>query len=516
MSTQPKWDNKNAQMMPIKRQGQEEENYGLLSKVPPQAVPLEEAVLGALMMDKDALYIVLDILKPESFYKSINGLVYGAILQLFEKNAPIDMLSVSERLRQNEELDAVGGPYYLVELSSRVASSANIEYHARIIAEKAMLRGLVRVSMETIKNVEEGTMDVFDVIEKVETDIFKVSEAYTGKAAERLSSIAIEHNKELEAIKERAEKEEQGIVAGVPTGFQELDKLTLGFEGGDLTIIAARPGMGKTGLVLSMMKALAEMGVATAMFSLEMKKAKLFRRILSQEIGLSTKEIRNPKKSDADWELIQAGTEKLSEYPIYIDDSADLNIFELGAKVRRLVMKHDVKLVILDYLQLMGGQNSGYKGNREQEISGISRGLKRLAQKMDIPIIALSQLSRAVETRGGAKRPQLSDLRESGSLEQDASNVWFIYRPEYYNILEDDEGNSTQGLAEIIVAKNREGATQDVPLKFIGKMAKFEDMPDPNFDFDQGSTSLPTDIFQENQTMLSAAKKRDDDEDIPF
>lgn len=383
-------------------------NY-VFGKVQPQAIPLEEAVLGALMLDRDALPMVMDALRPESFYLEAHQHIYRAIIRLFERSNPVDLLTVTEELRSGGDLDKVGGPYYLVELSNRVASAANIEYHARIIAQKHIQRELISVSTKTIKNAYEDTTDVFDLLDDAEKGLFAITQNNLSRSYESMGTLS---SKVLKMIEEVSQKSDG--LTGVPTGFTDLDRLTSGWQPSDLIIVAARPGMGKTSFVLAVaLNAARDFNKGVALFSLEMASTQLVQRLISMEAEISGSKMRNGKLEDYEWQQLQSTVEKLNSVPIFIDDTPAINIFELRAKCRRLKQQHDIQLVIIDYLQLMtGGGESTKNGNREQEISSISRALKSLAKELSVPVIALSQLSRAVETRGGSKRPQLSDLRE--------------------------------------------------------------------------------------------------------
>lgn len=443
-----------------------------LGKMPPQAIDLEEAILGALMLEKDAVNQVIEILKPESFYKDSHSHIFKAILDLFNNSEPVDLLTVTNQLRKNGQLEAAGGAYYITELTSKVESAANIEHHARLITEMYIKRELIHISSEIQKDAFENTTDVFELLDDVESSLFKISESTIRKNYEDMSTIF------HKAIKELGEKknQEHGLT-GVPTGFTELDRVTSGWQKSDLVILAARPGMGKTAFVLSMLRnAAIDFNKPVAIFSLEMSSVQLVNRLIAAEAELDSEKIKKGNFADHEWEQLVRKTNKLSKAPIFIDDTPALSILELRAKSRRLRTQHNIQLIVIDYLQLMSGESGGgMKGNREQEIANISRSLKSLAKELEVPVIALSQLSRNVENRGGNKRPQLSDLRESGSIEQDADMVMFIYRPEYYNITQTAEGESTGGLAEIIIAKHRSGSLGDVPLRFIGKYTKFAD-----------------------------------------
>lgn len=460
---------------------------GNLGKLPPQAMDLEEAVLGALMLEKNALTTVIDILKPDSFYKDANQEVYRAIVDLFNNSEPVDMLTVANQLRERGKLEIVGGAYYLTELTSRVNSAANVEFHARVVAEMAIKRELIRISSEIQKDAFEDTTDAFLLLDRTEQALFEVSEANVRKNYADMRSIMREALNELEARKDHKDG-----LTGIPSGFSSLDRITSGWQNSDLVIIAARPGMGKTAFVVSAMRnAAVDFKHPVAIFSLEMSNVQLVNRLISAEAELESDKIKKGSLADYEWEQLVHKTAKLSSAPIFIDDTPALSILELRAKCRRLKAQHEVKLIIVDYLQLMTGDTTrGNNGNREQEIASISRALKNIAKELEVPVLALSQLSRAVETRGGDKRPQLSDLRESGSIEQDADLVMFLYRPEYYGITEDENGQPTHGLGEVIIAKHRNGSLDTAQLKFIGKYTKFTDL-DFSFRSGTGGYDLP-------------------------
>lgn len=828
------------------KQGREDLSNYVFGKVPPQAVPLEEAILGAILLEKDALTEVLDVLQYDAFYVDAHQLIYQAMLRLFERSQPIDLLTVMEELKKSGELESIGGPAYLAELSNKVASAANIEYHARIVAQKFIQRELIRISTKTINDAFEDTTDVFDLLDGAENALFKIAERNMGRSVDKMGSLASKLLKQIEELKDV----EEGLT-GVPTGFTDLDRLTSGFQKSDLIILAARPGMGKClgkgtpvlmydgsikavediqvgdllmgddssprkvlslargkeemywvrqnkgmdyrvnkshilslkksrqegqyerghvldisvedylnkskkfqsnfkgykvsvefqaqdlpippyflGLWLgdgssskstiinqdeevvaylqgyadrlgmrlhtyvgkgkcpehrisndrgpsaySLQGALRELGVlnnkhipreylnnsranrlqllaglidsdghylvqsngfeisqkneilcrqikflcdslgyrvsireresritalnyagtafrlriygnidevpvkvkrkqaapwkslvnwqvtgiqleadgvddyygfeidgnrrfllgdmtvthntaltlsiaknaaldfnkGVAVFSLEMSSLQLAQRIISMEAEIPGSKLRNGQLEEYEWQQLHTAIEKVADAPIFIDDTPGINSFELRAKCRRLKMQYDIQMIIIDYLQLMSGGGDNKQGNREQEVSAISRALKGLAKELNVPVIALSQLSRAVETRGGDKRPQLSDLRESGSIEQDADMVMFIYRPEYYQILEDEEGQSLKGVADVIVAKHRHGALMDVRLRFTGEFARFSNMDDPDFG------DLPGDTFESPfNNIITKPSKMNDGEDIPF
>jgi len=464
-------------------------------KLPPQALELEEAVLGSLMLEKDALTAVIDILKPQSFYKDAHQRIFGAILALFDKSEPIDILTVTQQLREQGELEIVGGPYYIMNLTTRINSAANVEFHARIITENAIKRELISISTEVLTRAYEDTTDVFDLLDSTEKYLFEVSESNIRKNFDDMRSLMHKAIKELEE-----KKNQKDGLTGVPSGFTALDRVTSGWQPSDLIILAARPAMGKTAFVVSAMRnAAVDFKKPVAIFSLEMSSLQLVNRLISAEAELEGEKIKKGNLADYEWAQLNHKISRLSEAPIFIDDTPGLSIRELRTKCRRLKAQHDIQMIIIDYLQLMSGNSEGGKGagNREQEIASISRALKMLAKELSVPVIALSQLSRAVETRGGDKKPQLSDLRESGSIEQDADMVCFLYRPEYYGITEDEMGNPTQGVGEVIIAKHRNGSIGSVALKFIGKFTKFGDLESGFGDNPFGGGGLPPSTFDD-------------------
>src|SRR6056297_470513 len=444
-------------------------------KIPPQAVDLEEVVLGAMMIDKKGVDEVIDILHPDVFYKDAHRFIYEAIFILFEESQPVDLLTVSSQLKKSGKLESIGGDFYLIKLTQKVASSAHIEFHARIILQKYIQRSLIKISNEIIEEAYDESTDVFDLLDAAESKLYDVTQGNLKRSAETAQNLVIQAKKRIEEI---ANKE--GL-SGVPSGFDKVDKLTSGWQPSDLIIIAARPGMGKTALTLSMAKNMAvNHNIPVAFFSCEMSSVQLITRLISSETGLSSEKLRTGKLEKHEWEQLNVKVKALEKAPLFIDDTPSLSIFDLRAKARRLASQHGIKMIVIDYLQLMTGGSSHGGGNREQEISTISRNLKALAKELNVPVIALSQLSRAVETRGGSKRPLLSDLRESGAIEQDADIVSFIYRPEYYKIEEwdDEERSPTDGQAEFIVAKHRNGGLENIRLKFIGHLGKFDNLDD--------------------------------------
>lgn len=443
-----------------------------LGKLPPQALDLEESVLGALMLEKDALTNVIDILKPENFYKDANKEIYQSIIDLFNDSEPIDLLTVTSQLKKNGKLEYVGGSFYVTQLTTRVNSASNIEYHARIILEQSIKRQLIEVSGEVQKEAYEDTTDVFDLLDNTEQSLFDISESHIRKNYSQVKGLMKEAIDELQAKKTRKDG-----ITGVPSGFIDLDNITSGWQPSDLVIIAGRPSMGKTAFVLSMMRnASIDHEMPIALFSLEMSSLQIVNRLISSEAELDSDKIKKGNLKDYEWQQLLHKTDQLNNAKIFIDDTPALSILELRAKSRRLKSQHDIQCIIVDYLQLMSGEYGKSSGNREQEIASISRSLKAIAKELNVPVLALSQLSRAVETRGGDKRPVLSDLRESGSIEQDADMVLFIYRADRYDITEDEDGNLTAGVAEVLLRKNRNGPTGKVKLKFIERFAKFADL----------------------------------------
>ncbi|MCK5822616.1 MAG: replicative DNA helicase [Bacteroidales bacterium] len=442
-----------------------------LGKLPPQAVDIEQAILGALMLEKDAILSVIDILKVNSFYKDAHNKIFKAILDLSSNDKAIDILTVTEELRNKGELDEIGGPFYITQLTNRVASAAHIEYHARIVAQKFIQRELIRISSEIQKRAFDESTDVVDLLDFSESELFKVAEGNIKRETAKINVVIQQAIKKIE----EASKREDGLV-GIPSGFTNIDRITSGWQNSNLVIVAARPSMGKTAFALTMARNIAvEHNQPVAFFSLEMSSLELVNRLIVSETELASDKIKNGRLADYEWEQLDYKIKNLVDAPFFIDDTPALSLFEFRAKARRLKIQHDVKIIVIDYLQLMtlGGD---FKYSREQEVSTISRSLKAIAKELDIPIIALSQLNRSVEMRSGDKRPQLSDLRESGAIEQDADMVLFIHRPERYGLTEDKDGNSLIGLAEIIIAKHRNGAVGDVRLKFQAELAKFSDL----------------------------------------
>src|SRR6187402_283354 len=457
-------------------------------KIPPQAKQLEEAVLGAIMLEKDAFDSVAEILKPECFYVEAHQRLYRAMQGLAQKSQPIDILTVVEELRSREELDLVGGPYYVTRLTNAVVSAANIETHSRIILQKFIQRELIRISGEIIGDAYEDSTDVFDLLDDAESKLFEITNNHLRSAFEDINTVLVKTIQRIEDMRNRDED-----ITGVPSGFASLDKLTYGWQQTDLIVLAARPSVGKTAFALNLARSAAlhpTKPTPVVFFSLEMSSSQLVQRILSAESEIWLEKITRGKLEEHEMkQLYKRGIERLSNAPIYIDDTAALNIFELRAKCRRLKNKHNVGLIIIDYLQLMSGAGENRNGNREQEISRISRDLKGLAKELQVPIIALSQLSREVEKRKeGAKIPQLSDLRESGAIEQDADMVMFLYRPEYYDITANEMGESNKGETFVKIAKHRNGSLDTIKLKALLHIQKFVEDEDGGSDFGGGGS----------------------------
>jgi len=488
---------------------------GGLGKLPPQALDLEEAVLGALMLEKDALSVVIDILKPETFYSDAHNKIFEAITNLFQKSSPVDILTVTAELRKMGSLELVGGAYYLTQLTDRVVSAANIEYHARIISQKYIQRELIQISSDIITKAYDETSDIFDLLDNAEKSLFDIAQNNLRRDTQKIDDIMRNAVDALEKLRDRKDS-----LTGVPSGFTALDRITSGWQPSDLIIIAARPAMGKTAFVLTCARnAAVQYDKPVAVFSLEMSSVQLVNRLISGETEIEQEKLRKGNLADHEWTQLHSRIGKLTEAPLLIDDTPALNVFEFRAKCRRLKAQFDIQMVIVDYLQLMHGKVDGKGGNREQEIGSISRALKSVAKELNIPVIALSQLSRAVESRpGNSKRPMLSDLRESGSIEQDADMVLFLYRPEYYGLTEDESGNSTAGVGEVIIAKHRNGEIATVPLKFVGKYVKFTDIED---DFGMPASSFsagisPSQEFNNLGIITRPSRMNDMNNDEPF
>ena len=455
-------------------------SYGHLQ---PQALDVERLVLGALMIDKDAFSVVSEFLKPQTFYEPRNQKIYQAIQTLNVDEHPVDISTVIEELKREGTLDDIGGPSYVLQLSHDVASSAHIEYHAHILAQKFLARQLISYAGNIETKAFDESIDVNELMQEAEGSLFELSQNNMKKDYVQVDPVI---NKAIEMLQKAAET--TGGLTGVPTGYTKLDEKTSGWQKSDLVIIAGRPAMGKTSFALSLAKNIAvDYKFPIAFFSLEMSNVQLVNRLISNVCSISGSKMHNGQLSHDEWERLDKDIRKLQGSPIYIDDTPGLSIFELRTKARRLVREKGVKIIMIDYLQLMNANGMRF-GSRQEEVAKISQSLKGLAKELDIPILALSQLNRTVEGREGVegKRPQLSDLRESGAIEQDADMVMFVHRPEYYHIFQDDKGRDLHGMAQIIIAKHRKGATGDVLLTFKGEFTRFQNPENENGPEPQG------------------------------
>lgn len=460
------------------RKGQQAPIDTSFGHLQPQAIDIEKVVLGALMIDKDAFTVVSEIIKPETFYEARHQKIYEAVQSLNLQEKPVDIMTVTEELRHKGTLEDVGGPAYVVELSSQVASSAHIEYHAHILAQKFLARQLIQFASMIETDAFDETVDVDDLMQKAEGALFEISQKNMLQDYVQIDTIVDQAHQLLLQASNR-----EGGLTGVPSGFRKLDDITAGWQPSDLVIIAGRPAMGKTSFALSIAKNVAiDYRKPIAFFSLEMNNVQLVNRLISNVCSIPGNKILNGQLTPDEWERFDSNIRKMQGAPIYVDDTPGLSIFELRTKARRLVREHGIELLMIDYLQLMNANGMRFN-SRQEEVSTISRSLKGLAKELNIPVLALSQLSRAVEQRDGpeGKRPQLSDLRESGAIEQDADMVLFVHRPEYYHILQDEKGNDLHGMAQIIIAKHRKGATGDVLLNFRGEYTRFANPEDAKF-----------------------------------
>lgn len=485
-----------------------EQVFATQGRIPPQATDLEEVVLGALMLEKEAVNEVIDILSPEAFYLDKHQKIFAAIKALFGKSEPIDILTVTNELKQRGELEMVGGAYYISKLTNRVVSAANIEYHARIIMQKHIQRQLIMISSDMIHDAFEDTTDVFDLLDKAENNLFQISENNLRRSYDSMQDLVSRAIKEIQNAKNADNK-----LRGVPSGYTALDEITQGWQKSDLIILAARPSMGKTAFALNLARnAAVTFHKPVAFFSLEMSSVQLVTRLISTETSLTADKLRSGELAEYEWQQLNTKVTPLTDAPIFIDDTPQLSVFELRAKCRRLKQQHDIQMVFVDYLQLMTAK--GDRGlNREQEISTISRSLKSLAKELEIPVLALSQLSRSVEQRPGSKKPILSDLRESGAIEQDADMVMFIYRPEYYKDSVDPE-DKPKGYTIIDIAKHRNGKLGEVELRFVGQYARFEETEQ---DFDKSSlTSISPNNKFDSPSMVIGSRMNDDDSMEPY
>jgi len=487
-------------------------------RIPPQAVEIEEAVLGSMLIEHEAATIALQMLQPDDFYKPAHRHIFETIHELYERDNPLDLLTVENELRDKNLLDQCGGSSYLADLTRSVSSAANIDYHAQIISEKAVKRNLILKCNEIIKSAYDSTSDAFDVLDAAEQRIYDLSNNKSRTNSQAIGDVLKDTLQYLEEIRGKP-----AGITGVPTGL-DVDKLTSGFQPGDLVIIAARPSMGKTAFVLTTARNAAlhvdeNLQTNVAIFSLEMSNQSLVQRLLMMEGRIDAQTARSGRLKDEEFKRLIDAASRLFTAKIFIDDTPSLSVMELRTKCRRLKSEHDIGMIVVDYLQLMTASVRD-NSNREQEIATISRGLKALAKELDVPVVALSQLSRAVEQRGGDKRPQLSDLRESGSIEQDADVVMFLYRPEYYGITTTAEGHSTKGLAEVIVGKQRNGPTGSKRLYFVENYARFENFtqaegPVPGEQHRVNGGSGP-DHLEERPSAPPTFSPGGDDDSAPF
>ena len=488
-----------------------------MGKLPPQALELEQSVIGALMIEKDAFATVADLLRPESFYSDQHRHIFEAIRSLSTKDAPIDVLSVTEELRTMGNLELAGGVVYLSELTQRVASAAHLRYHAQIVAQKATARDLIGLACQIEEKGYDETQDVDELMQEAEAGVFEISQRSQKRDVTHIFPVITEAFDRMHKASQN-----EGNISGIPSGFTELDKITSGWQKSDLVIIAARPAMGKTAFVLSMAKNIAvDFNIPVAIFSLEMSNVQLVNRLIMNVCEIEGGKIRNGRLTKAEWDKLENNISILQNAPIYVDDTPGLSVFELRSKARKLVKDKKIQLIIIDYLQLMNANGTNF-GSREQEVSIISRTLKGLAKELDIPVIALSQLSRAVEKRDSSnsnvdgKKPLLSDLRESGAIEQDADMVCFIHRPEYYKLYDDGNGKDLRGLGQIIVAKHRNGATDEIWLRFIGKYTRFQNENDAYDESLYADVQYGTQSSKMNSMPIESEGAKLDDTPAPF
>lgn len=479
----------------------------------PQATDIERIVLGALMIDKDAFSVVSEILRPETFYEPRNQKIYQAVQTLSLDENPVDIMTVTEELKREGTLEDVGGPAYILELSSHVASSAHIEYHAKILAQKFLARQLISFSSVIGTKAFDETVDVDELMQEAEGSLFELSQKNMRQDYTHVDPVVKQAVEILQKVAQNA-----GGLTGLPTGYAKLDDYTAGWQKSDLVIIAGRPAMGKTSFALSLAKNIAvDYGKPIAFFSLEMSNVQLVNRLISNVCEIEGRKILNGQLGDDEWSRLDKNIDKLRNAPIYIDDTPGMSIFELRTKARRLVREKGVEIIMIDYLQLMNANGARF-GSRQEEVSTISRSLKSLAKELDIPVLALSQLNRTVEGREGpdGKRPQLSDLRESGAIEQDADMVLFVHRPEYYRIFTDEKGNDLHGVAQIIIAKHRKGSTGDVNLKFRGEFTRFDNLTEADSSPIGGGEIIGSKINGDDTSSMPYPEPMQGNEPMPF
>ncbi len=439
-------------------------DIGALGRIPPQSIEAEQSVLGSMLIDKEVVPVVMEILKPEDFYRPDHREIYNVIIELFDRAQPIDLITVSERLKLHGKLDLVGGLEYLSNIATEVPTTANVKNYSKIVEEKAILRKLIKASSDIVDLGFSASEEVSYILDKAEQNVFDILQKRSSQGFVPIKDVLVDTFNNLEELYNN-----KGIITGIPTGFTDLDFKTSGLHNSDLILIAARPAMGKTAFALNLAQSAAvHSNVPVAIFSLEMSKDQLVNRVLCSEAMVDSNKMKTGKLEDNDWQKVAKALAPLSEAPIYIDDTPGVSITEIRAKCRRLKLEHNLGLIVIDYLQLMQGSGKSKGGeNRQQEISEISRSLKILAKEINVPVICLSQLSRAPETRTD-HRPILSDLRESGAIEQDADIVMFLYRDDYYN-----PETEKKNIAEVIIAKHRNGSTGTVELVWLGQYTKF-------------------------------------------
>lgn len=497
--------------MPPRKKTTAQQIDSTLGHMPPQSIDMEKVVLGALMIDTDAFSVVSELLRPETFYEPRHQKIYHAIQTLNLNEQPVDMMTVCEELKREGTYEEVGAPTYIVDLTQLVASSANIEFHSRILAQKHVARQLISYASNVETKAFDEAQDIDELMQEAEGSLFEISQKNMRQDYVQIAPVVLQARELIQKAYNNT-----GGITGVPTGYTEFDKITSGWQASDLIIIAGRPAMGKTSFALSLAKNIAvDNHDPVAFFSLEMNNVQLVNRLISNVCSISGSKILTGQLDNNDWNNLDQNIDKLKEAPLYVDDTPGLSVFELRTKARRLVREKGVKVIMIDYLQLMNA--NGMKFNsRQEEVSTISRSLKGLAKELDIPVIALSQLSRAVEQRPGedGKRPQLSDLRESGAIEQDADMVLFVHRPEYYKIYEDAQGNDLRGMAQICIAKHRKGATKDVTLRFQGEFTRFanpEDTQDATYDSGGSTMHRSSGLNSLDNDPLGGGVMRNDD-----
>lgn len=474
-------------------------------RIPPQAIEIEEAVLGGMLIDRDAALLSMESLKVSDFYKPTHQHIFEAMIDLLQGKNQLDLLTLENELRDRGQLDAAGGTGYLSQLTRTVSSSANMEYHIQIIAEKALKRNLILSCTEVIKDSYDPSTDPYDVLDLAEKRVFELSNQNSRGGVDSITDTIKSTLVYLEELRGK-----KSAITGIPTNL-DIDRMTAGWQRGDLIIIAARPSMGKTAFVLTIARNAAlhsdpDKRTPIALFSLEMSDQSLVQRLMTMEARVDAQKARTGQLSDDEFKDLIDAAGRLYPAPIYVDDTPGISLMEVRSKCRRLKNEKGIGLIIIDYLQLMTASVKD-SANREQEIATISRGLKGLAKELDVPVIALAQLSRAVEQRGRDKRPQLSDLRESGSIEQDADVVCFLYRPEYYGITTTDEGESTHGIAEVIIGKQRNGPVGIVPLHFVKEYARFENLTSATYSNELPANDMGGDVFMPDDSESYNAKK---------